>query len=133
MPRKGQTVERHFRGDRLHKLRIGEHLTQKDLANQIGASEKQVNRWEKHDVEPTGHHLLQLARYFNVTIEYLLGVSSDPVGYQFPRELSPLQRRIIEAMDRGDLPAINLLLAQFVREQLDKDAPISRAYPDESE
>ena len=133
MPRKGRTMERHFRGDRLKVLRLSEPLTQAELANKIGASEKQVNRWERKNVEPTGHHLLQLARYFNVTIEYLLGMSDQPGGYQFPRALSPLQRRILDAMDRGDLDTLNALMFQFVREQLSKDADVPGAYPDESE
>lgn len=133
MPRKGQVMERHFRGDRLRQLRQRAKLTQAELANKIGASEKQANRWETRNVEPTGHHLLQLAQYFDVTIEYLLGMSDDPGGYQFPRELSPLQRRILSAMDRGDLDALNALILQFIREQLAKDAHISGAYPDEGE
>lgn len=127
--RKGRIVQRHFRGDRLKALRIRDGLTQAELAVKIGASEKQANRWEKQNVEPTGHHLLQLAKLFNVTIEYLLGVSDDPGSYEHPRELSSLQRRVLDAMDRGDIVALSGLLAQFVREQAKKGANAARSHP----
>ena len=57
---------------RLHDLRIEHGITQADLAAAVGVSTRAVKYWERGERTPNLASLLALARYFNVTTEYLL-------------------------------------------------------------
>lgn len=53
-------------------LRKEKGLTQKELAEQIGISDKTVSKWETGASDPSTSNLLTLAKLFNTTAEELL-------------------------------------------------------------
>lgn len=61
---------------RLRELRKEANLTQSELGRQVGISEKCISYWElnKHDIK--SDRLIVLANFFNVRINYLLGVDN---------------------------------------------------------
>lgn len=61
--------------ERIKELRIEKKLSQKALADQIGASQKAIDFWEKNINEPKASFIIKLAKYFNVTTDYLLGLT----------------------------------------------------------
>ncbi len=61
-------------GTRIGQLRG--RLSQKQLANALGVSRSLVKAWENNERKITTEHLLELSRYFNVSCDYLLGLTS---------------------------------------------------------
>lgn len=62
---------------RLRELRAAKGLTQTKLARQLGVGTATVAMWETAQRKPPADMLLQLAAYFGVTLDYLLG--ADPL------------------------------------------------------
>ena len=59
---------------RLKELRLDNSLTQAELANALSVDQRTVSNWEKGIREPDFESLMKIARYFNVSAEYLLGL-----------------------------------------------------------
>ncbi len=59
---------------RLKELRQEKNLSQLALAKQIGASQKAIDFWEKGINEPKLTYIINLANYFGITTDYLLGL-----------------------------------------------------------
>ncbi|MDE7083296.1 MAG: helix-turn-helix domain-containing protein [Clostridia bacterium] len=59
---------------RLRELRTDKKLSMKDLAKQINATDTAVSNWENNINEPKISYLISLARFFNVSADYLLGL-----------------------------------------------------------
>ena len=59
--------------DKLRELRKKKNLTMKQLGAMFGAAESTVSHWENGKREPDTATLLNLADYFNVSVDYLLG------------------------------------------------------------
>lgn len=100
-------------GNRLKTARIKHGLSQADLAQQIDAPPQQVQRWEKSNTAPTGETLKTLARALDITADYLLGLVDNDVDYLNTEALSPAERRVIDALRRGDtLEAVKAIIQQ---------------------
>lgn len=56
----------------LIELRKLNNLTQLELANKLGYSDKNVSKWENAQAIPSAEILLELSKYFNVSVDYLL-------------------------------------------------------------
>ena len=65
--------------DRIIQLKKERKLLQKDIASSIGLSLRAYQYYEKGQKEPTLSVLLRLADYFDVSLDYLVGRSDDPV------------------------------------------------------
>lgn len=66
-------------GKRIKFLRKNENLTQDELAKAIDVSRATLASWETERREPDYETVKKLARYFNVTVDYLLGNSDYPL------------------------------------------------------
>lgn len=88
-----------MRGDRLRRLREREDLSQTQLAEMVDIGEAQILRYEKEIIIPRSDVVIKLARFFNVSTDYLLGHSDSPDPYV--SELSEQEVFIIEALRRG--------------------------------
>jgi len=60
--------------ERLKTLRRNSNLTQKQLADEIGSSERGIQNYEIEQRKPAYDVIIKLANYFNVPADYLLGV-----------------------------------------------------------
>ena len=63
---------------RLRDLREDRDLKQADVAEILGTSREQYNRYEKGRQELPMHHFMTLARYYNVSLDYLAGLVDTP-------------------------------------------------------
>lgn len=59
-------------------LRKNNNLTQKQLSINLEISERNYQRLESGNTVPTVETLIKLCNYFNVSADYLLGLSDDP-------------------------------------------------------
>ncbi|MGN1314634.1 MAG: helix-turn-helix domain-containing protein [Lachnospiraceae bacterium] len=62
---------------RIKKERLNLNLTQKKLAKQLGISQKTVSSYERGKCIPPIDILKKLAETFNVTTDYLLGITDE--------------------------------------------------------
>lgn len=60
-------------GNKLHELRAGKELTQKELGMMLGKTSATISDWEKGKAKPSIDELSQLADIFQVTTDYILG------------------------------------------------------------
>lgn len=63
----------------MRALRKGKGLTQQDVANALGVSRQTVDNYERNVTEANYEMLRRLAAIYGVTIDYLLGVTDNPV------------------------------------------------------
>ena len=59
-------------GDRISKLRAEKNMTQAELAEKLGVSDKAVSKWEVGGCYPDVTLLPQLSDLFGVSIDYIL-------------------------------------------------------------
>lgn len=62
--------------NRIKQLREETHTTQKDLANLLNMKVAGISKLETGRVPLKDTYIIELANYFNVSTDYLLGVSS---------------------------------------------------------
>lgn len=68
-------------GDRIRKLRESRNMTQTELSEILSMKTyTTVSKWEKNENFPKGKDLKKLAEIFNVTSDYLLGLSDTKLG-----------------------------------------------------
>jgi len=82
-------------GDRIRLIREQRGLTRQQLAEKIGTSVGIIYFYEKNRKIPSAEILKRIAEAFNVSADYLLGLTDDPTP------------------NRGELPA-------FIKERLKK-------------
>lgn len=59
--------------ERLKMLRESKGLKQQELANLLFLKQSTISAYERNKIQPTPDTLNQLADFFNVTVDYLLG------------------------------------------------------------
>jgi transcriptional regulator with XRE-family HTH domain len=68
-------------GERLADLRKDKGLQQKELAAIIGVTERSVSLYERELSSPNDKIKLKIARYFNVSLDYLMGLTDHQISY----------------------------------------------------
>lgn len=90
---------------RIAELRKQKHTTQKQLADFLNVGEPCISLWERGKRSPNVEQLQKMASFFNVTIDYLTGVS--PVNCDLPAELLPY---VVE-LPRNFVPLVGQVVA----------------------
>lgn len=97
-------------GDKLRELRSIHKMSQTDLAKAIHVSQQAITKWENGKSEPSASAVNDIANYFNVSSDYLLGRTSDEtpnknlsknqklVAYSIDPDISDEERRDIIEM-----------------------------------
>lgn len=60
--------------ERLKELRKESKLSTIDLGKILGVSNSTITRWENDNIIPSIEHLYNIAVFFNVSTDYLLGL-----------------------------------------------------------
>ena len=60
--------------ERLKELRVANNLSQMQLAKVLGISQSAIAKWELGKTEPTASAIILVAKYFNESTDYILGV-----------------------------------------------------------
>ncbi|MBR1746718.1 MAG: helix-turn-helix transcriptional regulator [Clostridia bacterium] len=63
---------------RLKELRLQEKMTQKELAEKIGAAWYNIGDWERGKSEPSIADLIKIADFFDCTVDHLIGREHIP-------------------------------------------------------
>lgn len=100
----------------LKELRNEKALSQKELAEILNYTQSNICEWEKGTVEPKATALKTIAKYFNVSVGYLLGLEDDlgqKVTYQ-TEDYSSEERKLIEDY-RTLSPALKKMLQDTIQ------------------
>lgn len=78
-------------GNKLVKLRVELGLTQTELTSKLSFSRVNYNRYEKNERTPDTYTLINLANFFGVSTDYLLGKSflrntADQMAFHLTKE-----------------------------------------------
>ena len=71
---------------RIKELRIYRNISQQELATILGVNQRTISNWEVREIEPDYDILVLIANYFDVTTDYILGVSSCDLSPSVLRE-----------------------------------------------
>lgn len=61
--------------DRIKELRTQNNMSQMELSKATGISQSAIAKWELGKTEPTASAIITLAKYFDETTDYLLGLT----------------------------------------------------------
>ena len=61
----------------LKELRQEKGFTQAEVAKAIKTSQRNIGRWENGENEPSASFVARLAKFFDVSADYLLGLEDD--------------------------------------------------------
>ncbi|MDO4468159.1 MAG: helix-turn-helix transcriptional regulator [Bacillota bacterium] len=101
-------------GIRVKDLREKAGLSMEQLATKLGVSKSRVNMWENSGTIPRGEVLIQLANYFKVSTDYLLGNDDESVISTTNPQLSSLQRKLGKLNEADLVRAEGMLKAVFM-------------------
>lgn len=74
-------MDRKIFSQRLKELRTSNSLTMVDIADALHINKTSVFTWESTKTIPSTEKLIELADYFNVSLDYLVGRSDDPTRH----------------------------------------------------
>jgi transcriptional regulator with XRE-family HTH domain len=100
-----------MRGDRLRQLRERAGYSQYELAERLKTHQTQIRRWETNAVVPNSDTLTTLAKFFNVSADYLLGLTDTPRGVIKPDDLTNEEQSLIYHLRSGQLNEVMNALA----------------------
>lgn len=105
-------------GKRLKLLRNkkGGNNNQEDIARDLGISRARYSHYENNHVEPDIDMIRKLAKYYNVTTDYLLGYSDQPDSEE--DALDSIKRKIAAEFPEADLMFEDL--ANMTAEELEE-------------
>lgn len=85
---------------RIRDLRNEFGLTQEELGKKIGQTKSNISKYETGSLEPGIDTLRELAKIFNVSLDYLMGASDirNPYKDKTPEEKYPEVHDVEEAM-----------------------------------
>jgi len=63
---------------RLRDLREDADKNQEEIAKYLGMKQTQYSRYERGERELPMHHFIALARFYNVSLDYLAGLIDKP-------------------------------------------------------
>ena len=66
-------MELTFSDNKIAELRNDAHISQRQLAKEIGTSQANLSRWEKGIIAPSVLECWRHADYFDVSIDFLCG------------------------------------------------------------
>lgn len=85
--------------DRLKKLRESRGITQQEAAEILQINKRTYASYENNEREPNSIMLIKLAETFGVTVDYLLGYSSDISEHETD---DSLKKKILDYYDKMD-------------------------------
>ena len=90
-----------FNKFRLRDLRRENNLTGSQLAKILNVTHATIYRWESGEIIPSQENLKKLASYFNVSSDYLLGLTDEREPYKKPLKIEEALK-ILENTKRSD-------------------------------
>ena len=101
----------------IKRLRTERKLTQNDLAELMNCNRQKIAELERGKSTPSANDLILLSKIFNVSADFLLGLSDTPTtdkDVQFICEYTGLKAETIENLKKGKNAVFNTTLLNFL-------------------
>lgn len=95
-------------GERLKELRLSRDLKQSDLADILDVSTSAVGSYERCERQPSFELLHKYAKYFNVSMDYILCNSEEKLTLEAYRALDTIDLKEILANNSVTLAGVEL-------------------------
>lgn len=105
--------------DNLRILRAEYRLTQQDIGDIVGLTAQAVSKWENNLAEPDNESLKKLAKHFNVSVDYLLGIKEEKETNALDNLLFSKAKELSDDDKKAILGVINAI-KKDVNKDLDK-------------
>ena len=108
--------------ERLQSLMNFQHLTQKQLADDLSIRQNTISDWKNKGNLPQGETAIKLAQYFNVTLDYLL------TGEEKNNQLSPEEIELLSnyrSLQNHDKAMISIMIAAMASESHKSDIEVN--------
>lgn len=69
---------------RIRDLRQDKDISQKDLSNMLGMSQTGYSKYETGENDIPTEILIKLSKFYNTSVDYLLGLTNNPKPYDRP-------------------------------------------------
>lgn len=109
-------------GDRLKKLRTTNNLSMQDISDifyknyNIKISKSMISAWERNISAPTNTYAVAYSKYFNVKLEYLLGLIDEPLPLENTNPLIAKIYSLIYNLSDDDLEKLyEMIKLMFVK------------------
>jgi transcriptional regulator with XRE-family HTH domain len=63
---------------RIYDMRVDRDKSQAEIAALLQTTQAQYSRYERGERELPMHHFITLARYYNISLDYLAGLQDEP-------------------------------------------------------
>lgn len=85
-------------GMNIRAIRLSQGLSQEKLAESLGVTFQQVQKYEKGTNRVGGSRMVAIAKALGVSINEIFGVSSDGVGEALAQPLNDTQRKSLDIL-----------------------------------
>lgn len=117
-----------FNKFRLRDLRRENNLTGSQLAKILDVTHATVYRWESGEIIPSQDNLKKLASYFNVSSDYLLGLTDEREPYKKPMKFEEALKILENTKRNNDIFTITENFKNLTDEQLHTIATIVESF-----
>ena len=69
---------------KIRDLREDRDITQAEIANVLKTTQQQYSKIETGKSDISGEKLILLAKYYNISADYILGLTNDPKPLKYP-------------------------------------------------
>ncbi len=105
---------------RIKKLRNNKNLSMDALAEALNTKKSTISMWENNGVIPREEMLIKLSKFFNVSIDYLLGNEDMEGKTPDSKKLQYIQRNL-EKMDEERLQKAETILKTVFNDIFEDD------------
>lgn len=82
--------------NRIKELRLNKGLSQYDLEKNLSFTQNMISKWENEKNQPTLPALIELADFFNCSIDYLVGRECEEGIVYIQNELSKDEEQLLD-------------------------------------
>ena len=103
-------------GNNLKNLRNEAHINQKNLAAQFRVTQATISSWENGRTAPSFEQLIQIADYFDVSVNYLIGRTNIDNNYVYaPQKDVADILELLQQTDPREREYIYRLLKEYLK------------------
>ena len=95
---------------RLKELRLEKGLNQKEFAEMVDTTQRNVSNWENGNSEPDIQMLLKMSKFFDVSVDYFLGNTENLVKIETANSLNDELFSVIRKLPTNKKRALLLIL-----------------------
>ena len=112
-------------GHVIAKYRTAKKISQKKFANELNVSASTVALWEINKRIPTATTMIQIADYFNISMDELFSADRKNAKFKTPNGLSPDCQKLLDCYEQMNEESKEIILGEarkLIRQQRMEEA-----------